>query len=96
MNSISPPFAAQRFARGTNGVVISCRQRQAVEPWQLPWANIGRMTAPVSPEVALVEARVSARLAALISEARASGLGAEPSREPVLPTINLVPEPAMK
>jgi hypothetical protein len=28
MNSIGPPFAAQRIARGTNGVVMS-RERQS-------------------------------------------------------------------
>jgi hypothetical protein len=46
-------------------------------------------TAAIIEHLALVEARVSARLAPRISEARASGLGAEPSLEPVLPTINV-------
>jgi hypothetical protein len=46
-------------------------------------------TAAVIEHLAIVEARVTARLSALISEARASGLGAEPSSEPVLPTINV-------
>jgi hypothetical protein len=46
-------------------------------------------TAGVIEHLAIVETRVSARLSALISEARAAGLGAEPSSEPVLPTINI-------
>ena len=41
-------------------------------------------TAAIIEHLALVEARVSARLSPLISEARASGLAAEPSVEPVL------------
>jgi hypothetical protein len=45
--------------------------------------------AAIIEHLALVETRVSARLAALISDARASGVGAEPSLEPVLPTINV-------
>jgi hypothetical protein len=45
--------------------------------------------AAIIEHLAIVEARVSARLGALISEARARGLGAEPSSEPVLPTINV-------
>jgi hypothetical protein len=46
-------------------------------------------TGAIIEHLAIVETRVGARLAALISEARASGLGAEPSLEPVLPTINV-------
>jgi hypothetical protein len=45
--------------------------------------------AAIIEHLALVEARVSARLSPLISEARVNGLGAEPSLEPVLPTINV-------
>jgi hypothetical protein len=45
--------------------------------------------AGVIEHLAIVEVRVNGRLSALISEARAAGLGAEPSSEPVLPTINL-------
>jgi hypothetical protein len=45
--------------------------------------------AAIIEHLAIVEARVSARLSALISEARATGLGPEPSLEPVLPTINV-------
>jgi hypothetical protein len=45
--------------------------------------------ADIVEHLALVEARVSARLSPLISEARASGLGAEPSLESVLPAINV-------
>jgi len=46
-------------------------------------------TAAIIEHLAIVEVRVSARLSSLIAEARASGLGAEPSLEPVLPTINV-------
>jgi hypothetical protein len=45
--------------------------------------------AAIIEHLALVEARVSARLSPLISEARVNGLGDEPSLEPVLPTINV-------
>jgi hypothetical protein len=46
-------------------------------------------TGAIIEHLALVEARVSARLSPLISEARVGGLGAETSLEPVLPTINV-------
>jgi hypothetical protein len=46
-------------------------------------------TAAIIEHLAIVEARVTARLSAVISEARAGGLGAETSSEPVLPTINV-------
>jgi hypothetical protein len=50
----------------------------------------GRWSAAGNIEhLAIAEARVSARLSALIAEAKVAGLGAEPSSEPVLPGINV-------
>jgi hypothetical protein len=46
-------------------------------------------TGAIIEHLALVEARVSARLSPRIAEARSSGLGLEPSLAPVLPTINV-------
>lgn len=64
-----------------DAVPVQLRER---EPEAGRWS-----TAANVEHLAIVEARVSARLSALISEARANGLGAEPSSEPVLPTINV-------
>ena len=49
----------------------------------------GRWSAAGNIEhLAIVEARVSARLSALLAEARAAGLGPEPDPSPVIPTLD--------
>jgi len=45
--------------------------------------------ANVVEHLAIVEGRIAARFAGLIAEARANGLAAEPSTDPILPAIDL-------